>query len=301
MDLPELAAHLRRPEAEIREALDRLAELHLVSETGSVSFRVIGPQIGLLSLLSRGEADLARHQRQIEATRAAVAELVELHDAQPGLDAEVIERLNGVSAVRARLAELAQMTRGECLSILPGKAMSAEAIEAGRLLDESALRRGVAFRTIYQDSIRNDRASMHHVQRLASLGASARTLPTLPLMMIVVDRETALIPIEPAASHLGALVLRSRGAVAAICVLFEHLWAAAAPLEEPVATDDAGLSTLEHELVRLLATGHTDEQASRKLGVSLRTTRRMTARLMVTLKARSRFEAGVLAARRGWT
>lgn len=46
----------------------------------------------------------------------------------------------------------------------------------------------------------------------------------------------------------------------------------------------------------LLATGRTDEKAGRKPGPSVRTTRRMMARLMSMLKARSRFEAGVLAA-----
>jgi DNA-binding NarL/FixJ family response regulator len=39
---------------------------------------------------------------------------------------------------------------------------------------------------------------------------------------------------------------------------------------------------------------------SRQLGISVRTTRRMVANVMERLEARSRFEAGYEAARRGW-
>ncbi|WP_247597705.1 LuxR C-terminal-related transcriptional regulator [Streptomyces sp. RKND-216] len=53
-------------------------------------------------------------------------------------------------------------------------------------------------------------------------------------------------------------------------------------------------------MLDLLTEGMTDEAVARQLGVSVRTTRRITAELMQRLGARSRFEAGVLAAGRGW-
>jgi DNA-binding CsgD family transcriptional regulator len=53
-------------------------------------------------------------------------------------------------------------------------------------------------------------------------------------------------------------------------------------------------------LLRLLADGSKDEAAARALGVSVRTVRRMVADLMRRLDARSRFQAGILAQRRGW-
>ncbi|MFE0700082.1 helix-turn-helix transcriptional regulator [Streptomyces sp. NPDC058872] len=55
------------------------------------------------------------------------------------------------------------------------------------------------------------------------------------------------------------------------------------------------LGDAERAVLRALAAGHTDEAASRRLGVSLRTYRRRVAALMAALDARSRFQAGLRA------
>ncbi|OHV47242.1 hypothetical protein BCD48_19545 [Pseudofrankia sp. BMG5.36] len=64
--------------------------------------------------------------------------------------------------------------------------------------------------------------------------------------------------------------------------------------------DNAPPSPAELLLLQLLADGAKDESAARSLGVSVRTVRRMVADLMRRLEARSRFQAGILAKRRGW-
>lgn len=66
-------------------------------------------------------------------------------------------------------------------------------------------------------------------------------------------------------------------------------------------TDDGWrpLSDREVELIMLLQVGYTDDAAARRLGVSPRTVRRMTADLMQRLGARSRFEAGIKVAQLG--
>ncbi len=77
-----------------------------------------------------------------------------------------------------------------------------------------------------------------------------------------------------------------------------------ASLARPVAAEPpgepAGLLPHERELLRILAAGHSDETAARRLGVSVRTVRRMMAGICERLDARSRFQAGILAARQGW-
>ncbi|MFS8103301.1 helix-turn-helix transcriptional regulator [Lentzea alba] len=72
---------------------------------------------------------------------------------------------------------------------------------------------------------------------------------------------------------------------------------------EKDSDDQGGVPEFPEEwkaLLRLLKEGCTDEQAARRLGVSTRTVGRITAELMAQLGARSRFEAGVLAALKGW-
>jgi DNA-binding CsgD family transcriptional regulator len=260
----------------------------------------VSPQIGLSMLLARTEADLARRQQQIEASRSAIADLAREYGLEAGAEAEFVERLDSVEAVRERLVDLAAGAREECLSMSPGGTQSPDAMAASRELDQAALARGVQLRALYQDSVRNDAPTMHHLDGLASLGAEMRTVAALPLMLVVVDRQVALVPIEPLDARQGALVLHSHGAVEAMVALFEQFWSVSMPLGSEPARDGEGLSAQERELLRLLANGDTDEAASRRLGVSLRTVRRLNAALMSRLDAHSRFEAGVRAARRGW-
>jgi DNA-binding NarL/FixJ family response regulator len=87
--------------------------------------------------------------------------------------------------------------------------------------------------------------------------------------------------------------------VTAVIALFDRLWAAAAPLTASDMARGAGLSERERELLGLLSGGCTDESAAARLGVSVRTVRRMMSGIMNRLGARSRFQAGLRAADRG--
>jgi len=58
-------------------------------------------------------------------------------------------------------------------------------------------------------------------------------------------------------------------------------------------------ASADDRLLSLLATGLKDEAIARQLGVSLRTVHRRTSGLSESLGARTRFQAGVLAERRG--
>ncbi|MFD7068341.1 hypothetical protein ACFV97_14055 [Streptomyces sp. NPDC059913] len=73
---------------------------------------------------------------------------------------------------------------------------------------------------------------------------------------------------------------------------------AAGPDSGPGA--DEQLDPLSREVLRHMALGIKDEAAARKMGMALRTYRRTAARLMTSLGARSRFQAGYLAGQRSW-
>jgi len=94
---------------------------------------------------------------------------------------------------------------------------------------------------------------------------------------------------------------RRPGVIASLLELFESVWRTAAPLDvgHPIEAG-TGLSDTERTLLTMLADGATDETAAKKLGVSLRTVRRIVADLMRRLDAGSRFEAGIKAAKNGW-
>ena len=155
-------------------------------------------------------------------------------------------------------------------------------------------------RDVFLDSVRNDPATVAQVARFTEAGLQVRTVAALPLRMTIYDRRHALIPIDPDRSSAGAILHSGPGVVAVAHALFEQVWRQAKPLGRERERDDTGLTDQERELLRMLSAGHTDEVVARKLGVSVRTSRRITAELMERLSARSRFQAGVHAARKGW-
>lgn len=294
-----LADYLGVPSGQVREALDVLADLALIRlDSGGDSASAVRPQAGLIALLAKVEADVAVRQRQVEATRAAITAIAAAHD---GHEQEVQGRaLDGLDAVRERLIELAHSARSECLSFTTGRGQRPDTMEAEGSLNQVALGRGVLIRNVYQDSFRNDPATLAHARWMASLGSQSRTAPTLPMRMVIVDRELALVPVDPNDPVRGALELRSPGVVTGLVALFEQVWHAARPFGDEASQDEQGLTAQERELLRLLAAGNTDESAARKLAISLRSVQRMMTSLSERLESESRFQAGVQATRRGW-
>lgn len=294
-----LADYLGVPPGQVREALDVLADLALIRlDSGGDSARAVRPQAGLIALLAKVEADVAVRQRQVEATRAAITAIATAHE---GREQEVQGRvLDGLDAVRERLIELAHNARSECLSFTTGRGQQPDTMEAEGSLNQVALGRGVRIRNLYQESFRNDPATLAHARWMASLGSQSRTAPTLPMRMVIVDRELALVPVDPNDPARGALELRSPGVVAGLIALFEQVWHTARPFGDEASPDEEGLTAQERELLRLLAAGNTDESAARKLAISVRSVQRMMTSLTERLEAASRFQAGVQATRRGW-
>ncbi|MGP3973962.1 LuxR C-terminal-related transcriptional regulator [Streptomyces sp. 8N114] len=289
-------------EGEVREAFDELADLQLLHRSTKFPDHVqpVSPEVRLTGLLAQRELELSSRQRRLEATRAAVSALTAQYSNKSGYAPEVVHRLVGPEVVHKRLEELMDQAREERLSLSPSGAQEPDILEAGKALEQKALERGVSIRTIYQESFRNDPTVLRYVRWLASYGGLTRTVPTLPMLVVIVDNEVALVPLDPDDCRAGALELRSQGAVAAMRSLFEQFWKAATPWQEASHVDTRGLCRRDRELLHFLAMGNTDEVISRRLGVSLRTVRRRVADLMRRLNARSRFEAGVQAARSGW-
>jgi DNA-binding NarL/FixJ family response regulator len=129
-------------------------------------------------------------------------------------------------------------------------------------------------------------------------GVAVRTMPQVPLNALIIDGSVAVLPADT--SNGSVAVLRLNSVVATARELFERVWPDAVPLSDNDLPVDTDLTHRDREMLRLLALGATDEVAAAQLGISVRTVRRMVAQLMGRLGARSRFQAGVKAADRGW-
>ncbi|MEW1636747.1 LuxR C-terminal-related transcriptional regulator [Streptomyces sp. NPDC093801] len=300
----ELCVRLGMTEGRVREGLDRLVDLDLLtpSRENTGGLRAVSPEAGLEQILRRQEEDLLRRQQELALSKAAAARAVaEFAGLRPNTETDGAERLVGLDAIQSRLEVLGRGLTGECLAIMPGGAQSQASMDASKPLDEEALARGIQMRVVYQDSARNDQATLAYAQWTTDRGGQVRTSPVLPPRLVVFDRKTAVVPIDPANSRLGALCTTAPGIVASLVTLFEQTWETAVPLgaAREQAPED-GITAGERELLKLLASGLTDEAAGKRLGVSLRTVRRQMSGLMERLNATSRFEAGLRAAQRGW-
>ncbi|MFD9124690.1 LuxR C-terminal-related transcriptional regulator [Kitasatospora sp. NPDC059571] len=295
-----IAAELHLSEAEVRGALDELLELTLLRPAAdSSALRAVSPEVGLTRLLARNQNQLLFRQQQLESARTAIAAIsAEYVDRRP--DDEMVLRLDSLEAVRDRLEELAATATEECLSLMRGGAVRPDSIQAGKHPNQLALERGVVIRSIFQDSFRNDPDTLRYARWLADLGGLTRTVPLLPMRLVIVDRSIALVPTDPVDGRRGALELHGAALIQPLCALFDELWRSGADFGQPAPRDDQDLTGSERALLQLLGQGHTDESAGRKLGLSLRTVRRMMQDLMNRLGAESRFQAGAQAARKDW-
>ncbi|MFE1841849.1 LuxR C-terminal-related transcriptional regulator [Streptomyces sviceus] len=265
----------------------------------------VSPDVALQALLARQESALLARQREIAETRVEVARLSEEFAATRSRRRHnEIEQLEGLDQIRDRISELTLGCERSLVAFAPGGHQTSDNREASRPLTESLRDRGVMVRTVYLDSIYNDPATVEHARWLVELGNDVRTVAWLPSRMIIFDEEAAILPMDPDNSGDGALLFRGRGVLAGLSELFRLVWERAQPItnarRQRTSTDDLGLTGQEKAVLRLLGEGFTDEGVARKLGVSVRTGRRITADLMGRLGAKSRFQAGLRAARLGW-
>ncbi|MEU3479164.1 LuxR C-terminal-related transcriptional regulator [Streptomyces sp. NPDC033754] len=301
--MEDLAAQLGLDEGRVRRGLDDLADLALVRPAADTSVPAlpVSPQLALNALLSDREAQLSEQQRLLEQGRLAVAEIVEeFSERRSEANAIGMERLTDLGEVRQRIEELSHNIEREVLSVIPFTPLDPAGLEASRELDRDLLQRGVRMRTLYLDSIRNDVPTRRYATWLAGLGGGVRTAPTLPIHMILIDGRFGILPINPVDSTEGAIVVKERSIFDTLAAFFESVWTSAQPFGMSEQRDGYSLTSQERALLGLLATGITDEAASKRLGLSLRSVRRMMSELMGRLEAGSRFEAGIRAAERGW-
>ncbi|MCT2583632.1 helix-turn-helix transcriptional regulator [Actinophytocola gossypii] len=154
-------------------------------------------------------------------------------------------------------------------------------------------RDGVRFRFVYPGHVRRSTATEAHLAALIASGGLVRTALRVPADVLVVDNALAFFPGRHAVR--GEVVgVGLASIVATVVELFERTWAGGEPF------DAQGLDVREQEVLRGLSSGWLDETVAARLGVSVRTVRREVAVLMHRLDARSRFQAGMRAAARGW-
>lgn len=207
----------------------------------------------------------------------------------------------------ARLADVARSAAREVLAFLAGDFTATALAESQEAMVE-LLERGVLIRVLFLRAGVMDQEIRDYIAWLTTAGALVRSIPKLPVRMVLVDEELAAVAsITPRSTGEGLLV-RSEVVLQALAALFESYWeraepiATSAPILTPTVLHETPtpISRQEQDVLTLLAKGTKDEAVAEQLGISVRTLARIVTGLYEHTGADTRFELGVKASRFGW-
>lgn len=249
-----------------------------------------------LDLWSAAEPDHAlrdlvgNHERSLHRVRTELPELqARFRQSRDGAaSAHVIEHVHGWENVGARyhqilrdaIEEIALLDHGP---YTPGAAPT----------EESVLSRGVRFQVMCDPAD----IPQQLVDELAALkGLEARLHADIPFRGIIADRKIALVTMDREPQNATAIVVRPSPLLDGLVLLFDTCWSRAVPL----GTDAIPLDAQARQVLELLATGLKDEAVAHQLRTTTRTVRRRVQEALAILRAKSRFQAGAEASRRGW-
>jgi DNA-binding CsgD family transcriptional regulator/sugar-specific transcriptional regulator TrmB len=299
----QIAALLNCPLEEVHHRMDLLRKLDLLVPTWTNPSieHAVHPRVGLSGLADRRRSELNRMLGELSEAEASAEVLAEQYNellsARTSGDVEV---LRGRANASRRIEELGSKTRETFWGFLPAHVDDLVA-PPEESPDLPLLDRGIKMRSIYLQSMTVSKHGLEFASFMYKRGNEVRATPTLPMRLLIIDREIAILPLNPELESDGAVIHRSTSVVALAIALFDSYWSRSTELFAPEdREDDSPLTPHEAEVLRLLAGGAKDEQVARLLGISLRTARRITANLSERLDATSRFELGVAAAKRGW-
>lgn len=296
----------------VEAALTKLTELGLLSRTSGARPRVIAspPDIA-------GEVLLLRRLHEVHSAHAALGRLALAHPVPSrGQEADLSVEFTPDEAVAQRVDQIQSKAREEVLmfDVPPYLTRHDGGVPPPDDREMEQLSAGVRYRTLYDPRALEVPGAIVRISHYIEAGEEARSGPALPMKLLVVDRELALLP----ASHDGApvgtgsVLVRPSPLLSGLIALFEQLWATAVSLT-PLAgrsrpagpsTDESAegeLSDDEAQLLTLLLSGMTDDGIARHLGLGRRTVLRRVRALMDRAGASTRMQLGWHAARRGWS
>jgi predicted transcriptional regulator len=291
----ELALELGLPRDVVLRAARKLIRNRLVRRRGD-GVAALRPDLALATLVERAEDELAERRSNIQHVEDTITQFMHDHllgerdsGAPPG-----IEPVSGTDAMAAVITDLVREHTGEVVSLVAPPVPEVPAPLVMARVAAASSRRLQARSVHAADSL--DGNGARAAAELEARGAVVRVAPRVPLKVLLFSGRAALIKADPACPQVDELlVVRAPALVAALGVMFELVWERATPLRQ-VAD---GAAVPDTGLLELLAAGCQDEQIAAQLGISVRTVRRRVAELLESLGARTRFQAGAQAARRG--
>lgn len=257
------------------------------------------PAVALGSLIVQRQEDLRHAQLQLSALAEAYR-----GGASERTLTDVIDVVRGPQAVAQRFAQLQRGAKREVLALVKTSVALVSAEE--NVDEETAIERGVKYRVVLERDAFDKPGFFDVVTESVQAGEEVRVRESVPLRLVVADRQLALLPLFPTGDDLGggALLVHPSGLLDALLALFDLVWAQSNPmLPSAMGVAEADLEAIDHvdrHVLALLLHGLTDQAIGGQLGMSLRTVQRRVHQLMERAGVATRFQLGHAAALRGW-
>jgi sugar-specific transcriptional regulator TrmB len=262
-------------------------------------FTAAPPAIALSGLLRRRRDDL-------RAAELDIAMLADTHrQATMGrAAADLIEVITDVEAVRHRFAQIQEAARDEVLSMVVPNLTVVPHRE--NTAGDACLRRGVRYQAIVDHRALAQPGMLQDTVASIAAGQEIRVVDRVPLKLVIVDRELALLPLQ-IENHMPASVLVHRsGLLDAVLAFYDATWERGYPLRCNASGDGVLEIRPDHiddqdaQVLALLLSGLTDQAIAGQVQLSLRTVQRRISQLMGKAGVATRIQLGWYAAKKGW-
>ncbi|MFJ9448109.1 LuxR C-terminal-related transcriptional regulator [Kitasatospora sp. NPDC101235] len=294
----ELSGALGAAPHELDPAIGELTVVGLV-ESDDGRLVALSPRVALDGLVES-------RAKELDALRDSAEQLARFWRDHHAEGAGYLEVLKTRAAREASAQRLYDMATEQVRALTIGYVEPAAPLAAPAIADgfAGALKRGVRCSVVYGAQVLGDARGWEAVRTSIELGEHARAFPGVPLNLGICDDRFAVVsaPARGSNSRHNIVVQRS-DLLYGLIDLFESFWQMAVPLSArggPGSEAGPGPTTEARQLLTYLSGGLTDAAIARELGVSERTVARRITRLQEVLGARTRFQLGIQATRRGW-
>lgn len=263
-------------------------------------YAAVPPSVTLGAAVAAREDAVRRAQAELDV----LEEMYRLAGDGGGEAGDVVQVVRGADAVARWFGRVQAGARREVAALVqhPVAVTSADR----NTVEGELVARGVRYRALLErPMLETFPGGLDAFAESLAAGEEARVAESVPLRVVIVDRELAFLPVlaDPERASAAAFLVRPSALLAGLVALFDALWETAAPvvLHAGAAAPGSGAADdVDARLLSLLLAGQTDEAAAHQLGVSPRTVQRRVRELMDRAGVRTRVQLGWHAARAGW-
>jgi sugar-specific transcriptional regulator TrmB/DNA-binding CsgD family transcriptional regulator len=213
---------------------------------------------------------------------------------QRALEGDLAEIIHGGEALRQRITDLMASARFEVLNMIKPPIV---VVQSGDRMLPAETARG---RLIYETEALDAPGAMDAIRQEMRAQDELRVHTKLPVKMLAIDRQVALIPVSAAGTTPVGVLVHESALLDALVALFDYVWSTSIRLHAGADAAQGPLAPADRHLLSLLLSGLTDEAIAVHLRVSERTIQRRVRSLMEIASVRTRMQLAWEAARQGW-